>query len=98
MAERRKLVDAITSSAPTPQERDFVFSGSHRAETPVRHPTPRKVARTPLTTRLRDDYAHAIKQASLKRQMDDAEPSSVHAIVEEAIGDWLRTHGHHPGD
>lgn len=89
MVQRRTLVDGLSSKTPTSEERDFVFSGSHSSEKPKPHPTPRKVPRTPLTTRLRDDYAQSIKRVSLQRQIDGIEPSSVQAIIEEAVGAWL---------
>lgn len=98
MTQRRKLVDAISESSENQQERDFVFSGSYKPESSKPHPTPRRVTRTPLTTRLRDDYANSMKRVSLQRQLDGVEPSSLQDILEEAIAAWLAANGELPGE
>ena len=96
MTQRRKLVDAITDPPAEDRERDFVFSEPHKREAKKPHPTPRKVALTPLTTRLRDDYAQSMKRVSLQRQLDGIEPHSLQDILEEAVAAWLAANGELP--
>lgn len=50
--------------------------------------------RAPLTTRLRADYAAALKRASLERQLQGAAPNTVQEILEAALEPWLRTNGY----
>ena len=54
------------------------------------------MARSPLTTRLRADYAAALKRASLERQLSGTTPSTLQDMLEEALGPWLKTHGYVP--
>lgn len=100
MAEQRRTLiegmqvgvsDDASSSAATAKERDFVFK--HRPKQTTATVT---IGRTPLTTRLRDDYAKAIKRASLERQLNGTEPNTLQDLMEEAIEAWLRTNGYSP--
>jgi hypothetical protein len=93
MVERRPLTDGIkpptSSPAVDPEiERQFV----HNAKPAVLPPTP--VARVPISTRIRAEYAEALKRASLQRQLDKVEPSTLQDILEEAIEPWLKRHGY----
>jgi hypothetical protein len=56
------------------------------------------VSRSPLTTRIRSDYAAALKRASLERQLKGELPNTILDILEEALKPWLRTHGYLPTD
>jgi hypothetical protein len=55
---------------------------------------PALTARTPLTTRVRTDYAAALKRASLERQLSGETPNTVQDILEEALAPWLKDHGY----
>jgi hypothetical protein len=54
------------------------------------------VSRVPLTTRIRSDFAVALKRASLERQLQGVEPSAILDILEDALEPWLRTNGYIP--
>lgn len=92
MNDRRSLVEGIK---PKPvQERAaeaaFVFTGQAPAAKTQAPP------RAPLTTRIRADYAAALKRASLERQLAGVEPATVQEMLEEALGPWLRANGYLP--
>ena len=50
---------------------------------------PRMQGRVPITIRVRPEIGSALKRASLKRQLNGIEPSSMQDIVDEAIEFWL---------
>jgi cell pole-organizing protein PopZ len=50
--------------------------------------------RAPLTTRIRTDFASALKRASLQRQLEGQHPNTLQDILEEALEPWLRQHGY----
>jgi|GEM_PF-2890751 len=52
------------------------------------------VSRVPFTTRLRTDYAEAIKRASLERQLSKTVPNTLQDILEEALEPWLQANGY----
>ena len=101
MGERRTLVEGIS-----PAEKQFVYADARTAN--VAAPVAQVVApdlgagrrpavgRVPLTTRIRADYAAALKRASLERQLAGVEPNTILDILEEALGPWLTTHGYLP--
>jgi hypothetical protein len=93
MAVRRRLVDEVK---PDPAlEKDFVFSRKPQAAevvTPVTQLA--AIARSPLTTRVRADFAAALKRASLERQLNGVFPQTVQDILEEALEPWLRRNGY----
>lgn len=94
---RRNLVDGLKETPPVdPQiERQFVTGKA----APTREAAPKvsnagSVARTPVSTRLRTDLAEALKRASLQRQLEKVEPSSLTEILEAAVEPWLKEHGY----
>jgi hypothetical protein len=93
MAERRTLVDGLKSTPPpveTATEAAFVYK--QKPESP---PVPTvTVNRVPLSTRMREDFAKALKRASLERQLKGVEPNTLQDILEEAIEPWLKSNGH----
>lgn len=98
MSERRSLVEGIKSQ-PVPnlndREREFLLAAKPKTD-PVsvdRSPAP-QVARSPLSTKMRSDYAAALKRASLERQLRGVEPNTVQDILEEAIEPWLKANGY----
>lgn len=100
MAERRPLVAGVNLSPVDPTlERKFVFGEKTDAPTLPTHAEPREakgqtVTRVPLTTRMRADFASALKRASLERQLSGQFPNSLQDILEEALEPWLKTNGY----
>jgi hypothetical protein len=102
MAERRSLVEGLKST-PAPmdihreKEKEFVYGGKEKASEPVKAPPPPAapaVARVPISTRIRSDFAAALKRASLERQLSGTEPNTLQDILEEAIEPWLKSNGY----
>ncbi len=104
MNVRRSLVEGIK---PDPAlEQQFVRTGKvarpeavqPAEEQPVARETkPREakaVNRAPLTTRIRSDFAAALKRASLERQLNGITPNTLQDILEEALEPWLRKNGY----
>lgn len=99
MGERRALTEGLKprTEAERKAEVDFVYQESTKGVStaeaqaaPARPP----MARMPLTTRIRADLAHALKRASLERQLHNVAPNSVQDILEAALEPWLRAHGY----
>lgn len=94
MGERRTLLDGLNEGPPpfdAGKEREFVFGNKDAP------PTPSSVAvlrRIPISTRIRADFADALKRASLERQLKAIEPSTLQDILEEAIEPWLKSNGY----
>ena len=93
MSDRRSLTQGLKST-PSPMdvsvEKAFVFG----KEGPPPVPVQPQAASTPISTRLRADLVAALKRASLERQLQGAEPSTLRDILEDAIEPWLRRHGY----
>ena len=93
MADRRSLTEGL-KSAPTPidpdQEKRFVFA----EKPPQGHMTRPPLARVPISTRMRSDFAAALKRASLERQLQGIEPNTLQDISEAAVESWLRSSGY----
>ena len=96
MQERRTLVEALkqTPTVDPKIEKEFVFQAkppalSEPTPTPST-PAPSTVSRSPISTRIRSDFAAALKRASLERQLAGIEPHTLQDILEEAIEPWLR--------
>lgn len=96
MAERRPLTEGLTSTLPPPMdpatERAFVFANSD-PRSGKRVP---EIRRVPITTRIREDYAKALKRASLERQLNGTQPSAILEILEQALEPWLKAQGYIP--
>ncbi len=98
MPERRTLVEGLK---PTPApvdptlENDFVYEHpkSVKANATTVAPT---LNRSPISTRIREDFYKALKRASLERQLNGQEPHSLQGILEEAIEPWLKNNGYLP--
>jgi hypothetical protein len=98
MSERRPLVEGLKPAAPVVDpsvEKQFVFGGNAKPEQPVLVPkaTPH-ISRSPLSTRIRADYAEALKRASLQRELNGTYPFTLQEILEEALEPWLKQHGY----
>ena len=106
--ERRPLVAGLnsTSSLDPAIEDQFVFAGKPRATKPVEPMAPagearegkgqpaKNIGRTPLTTRIRTDFATALKRASLERQLSGTVPNTLQDILEDALEPWLHSNGY----
>ncbi len=94
MVERRSLLEGITTP-PSPVdpniEKAFVYGAKAASVDTVPSPV---VARAPLSTRIRADFAAALKKASLERQLKNVTPNSLQSILEEAIEPWLKQNGY----
>lgn len=53
-------------------------------------------SRSPISTRIRSDFAVALKRASLERQLKGIEPHTLQDILEQAIEPWLKSNGYLP--
>jgi hypothetical protein len=106
MAERKSLVEGIKASNnvdPT-REKAFVYGESSKAKPtesavalevrPAKARPGGSVNRVPLTTRIRNDYAAALKRASLERQLNGVQPNTLQDILEEALEPWLQRNGY----
>jgi hypothetical protein len=106
--DRRSLVEGLSATVTVDPslEKQFVFAQKTSSTEPV---TPAKstgeaslakgthapsVSRVPFTTRLRTDYAEALKRASLERQLSKTVPNTLQDILEEALEPWLQANGY----
>lgn len=101
MADRRPLAAGIKPATPPVDpaiEKDFVYRppGGEGAAKPAAPAATANVARSPLSTRIRTDFATALKRASLERQLKGIEPNTLQDILEDAIEPWLKSNGHLP--
>jgi len=94
MAERRTLIEGLKSTHPTidpTREKAFVM-GEKAAPQPTQQTM--VINRVPISTRMREDYAKALKRASLERQLNGAEPNTLQDILEQAVEPWLKSNGY----
>jgi hypothetical protein len=98
MVERRPLIEGLKPVPAAPaidaqREHEFVHGAKAKpAPTPPTAASP--FARSPISTRIRAEYAEALKRASLERQLNKVEPNTLQDILEEAIEPWLRSNGY----
>ena len=93
MAERRPLTEGLKPQIDPQVEKSFVFSKQAQPK-PESKPAVAATAKSPISTRIRTDYAQALKRASLERQLSGQEPNTLQDILEEAIEPWLRNHNY----
>ena len=92
MNDRRSLLDGIepkpapAGAQSNPAERQFVYGKEPS------HPEDAST-RVLVSTRIRGDYARALKRASLQRQLEGITPNTLQEMLEEAIKPWLKKHG-----
>jgi hypothetical protein len=104
MAERRSLTEGLkaTPAVDPAIAKEFIHGGKVGADTrsSSNTATPEVAApvlsRAPLSTRIRADFASALKRASLERQLKGIEPNTLQDILEEAIEPWLKSNGYLP--
>jgi hypothetical protein len=96
MVTRRTLVEGLkeTPVVDPNLEKQYVFAKPGSVQAAPVKPVSGSIARTPISTRLRTDLAEALKRASLQRQLEKVEPSTLVEILEEAIEPWLKEHGY----
>jgi hypothetical protein len=108
MNERKTLVEGLAGSGQRTAEEEFVYAGKSKAplatgtEAPpapdvaaeVKPQTTNSIVRVPLTTRIRSDFALALKRASLQRQLSGVSPNTLQDILEDALEPWLRSNGY----
>ncbi len=100
MAEqRRSLTEGLKATPPSidpKAEKNFVYQEKAPVvATPMTAtPTTLSINRVPISTRMREDFAKALKRASLERQLEGVEPNSLQDILEEAVEPWLTSNGY----
>jgi|SRR5579863_9557887 len=99
MADRRPLVEGIKEPNPPidpVKAREFLDGARSKAGSGTTNasPTTPTVARSPLSTRIRNDFTAALKRASLERQLKGVEPHTLQDILEQAIEPWLKSNGY----
>jgi len=95
MVERRTLVEGLKNTLPVidpKAEQDFVYHEKPGGGSPSTSSL--AFGRTPLSTKLREDLAKALKRASLERKLHGQEPNTVQDILEESLEPWLKKHGY----
>lgn len=93
MVDRRTLTEGLKATPPpidTGKEREFVFAGKE----PAANGGAVTLTRTPLSSRIRTEFAVALKRASLERQLKAIEPHTLQDILEQALEPWLRSNGY----
>ncbi len=94
MADRRPLTEGLKSPTPSSQEKAFVYGEpTQKATIPTAAPN---TARVPISTRIRGDFAVALKRCSLQRQLEGLEPNTLQDILEQAIEPSLKSNGYLP--
>jgi hypothetical protein len=101
MSGRRTLTEGLKTQAPSvdpKKEKEFVYGQkpeSSASPATIEKPSAGNApARVPLSTRMRSDFAEALKTASLQRQLKKIQPNTLTDILEEAVEPWLRKHGY----
>lgn len=102
MAERRSLTEGLKATPPAiapptidiAKEKAFVFGDKEQPRPAAPVVPAATLNRTPISTRIRDDFARALKRASLERQLEGREPNTLQDILEEAIEPWLKANGY----
>lgn len=99
---RRQLVEGLREfGINDPEAASRVISGEtpalgERSAEPVVAPSVVPPLRVPFTSKLRQDYARAVKRASLERQLTGQRPNEIQEIIEEALTPWLKANGYLP--
>jgi hypothetical protein len=108
MKDRRPLSEGLKTPAPPVDletARKFIHGESLETEggegtkpiAPKQSPSAtQNLGRVPISTRIRGDFATALKRCSLERQLKGMEPNTLQDILEEAIEPWLKSNGYMP--
>jgi len=101
-ADRRPLTEGLkpaTSPVDPQKEKEFVYGDKARKDTgagATPQSMPPNLNRVPISTRIRGDYASALKKCSLERQLHGVQPNTLQDILEQAIEPWLKSNGYIP--
>jgi len=108
MKERRPLSEGINPPAP-PVDPEIAKRFIHGEKLTIEEDegTPpvaskqsssatQNLGRVPISTRIRGDFAAALKRCSLERQLRGMEPNTLQDILEQAIEPWLKANGYMP--
>ena len=96
MVERRPLTEGLKPPPPPvdPQkEKAFVY-GEKATKEATAQSVSANINRVPISTRIRGDFAAALKRCSLERQLHGIEPNTLQDILEQAIEPWLKSNGY----
>ena len=77
--------------------RKFIHGEDVDTKTPTARAMPpptAPLARSPISTRIRTEFAEALKRASLERQLNKIEPYTLQDMLEQALEPWLRANGY----
>lgn len=100
MSNRRPLSIGIEAPAVDPETaRKFIHGekaptqGEEEsiASAPKQSSPAQNLSRVPISTRIRSDFATALKRCSLERQLKGEEPNTLQDILEQAIEPWLKS-------
>jgi hypothetical protein len=97
MSDRRPLIEGLKPKTPPVDpavEKQFVYGSRRPRDVELSVEQLTSGARARITTRIRADFAAALKRASLERQLNGTTPNTLQEILEEAIEPWLRLHGY----
>ena len=100
MTKRRQLVEGLSELKDdlSEEEKGFVYGPDSeiKQDSPQEKQDvlPKMSGRVPITIRTRPEIGSALKRASLKRQLDAVEPSTMQDIVDEALEIWLNANGY----
>ena len=108
MKDRRPLSEGLKPTAPPVDPeiaRRFIHGenlppengeGGKPVATKQSPSATQNLSRVPISTRIRGDFATALKRCSLERQLNGTQPNTLQDILEEAIEPWLKSNGYMP--
>jgi hypothetical protein len=99
MAERRPLTEGLkpaTQPVDPQKEKEFVYGERSGKSSAPPQSAQANLNRVPLSTRIRGDFATALKKCSLERQLHGIQPNTLQDILEQAIEPWLKSNGYIP--
>jgi hypothetical protein len=97
MADRRSLTEGLKPATPPVdplKEKEFVYGDKAPKEQTSKPSPAAALNRVPISTRIRGDFAAALKRCSLERQLHGVEPNTLQDILEQAIEPWLKSNGY----
>jgi hypothetical protein len=99
MTERRPLTEGLKTPPQAPaidpqKEKEFIYGDKAKKEVAPAQSASPNLNRVPISTRIRGDFAAALKRCSLERQLHGIEPNTLQDILEQAIEPWLKSNGY----
>jgi hypothetical protein len=104
MGERRTLTDGLKATPRIDPQvaKEFVYGEKSAPSVENSRPVSRSevtmtaapLNRVSFSSRIRADFATALKRASLERQLEGVEPNTLQDILEQAIEPWLKSNGY----